>query len=134
MHQAPLFISLADTDAAGVIYFASLLRLGHTLLEQFFAKQGIDLLQCDGVIFPVVHCEADYKKPNRYGDQLTCSISCVEQRHTNFTVVYSFAKQDGLVTATARTIHAAVNRERFVSCGLPQRMIDALGPLHIAAT
>jgi 1,4-dihydroxy-2-naphthoyl-CoA hydrolase len=130
MHRAPLFITLADTDAAGVIYFASLLRLGHSLLERFFYEKKIDLLECDGILFPVVHCEADYKKPNRYGDELICTLQCTRIKHTNFTIGYTFERANGEVTATAATVHAAVERERFVSCGLPERMRQVLTHLQ----
>jgi len=134
VYTAAVFITLSDTDAAGVVYFASVLRLAHSALEAFFDEQGLDLLQVDQALFPIVHCEADYRRPMRRGDHLTCTVSCPEIAPSRFSIAYRFTQANGEVAATARTIHAAVDRERFVSCALPQRMVAVLQPLQAVET
>lgn len=59
-----------DTDAGGVVYYGAYLKHLEEARTEYFRNLGVDLIEYskNGVIFPVVHLEIDYKSPARYGD------------------------------------------------------------------
>jgi acyl-CoA thioester hydrolase len=59
-----------DTDAGGVVYYGAYLKHLEEARTEYFRSIGVDLVEYakNGVIFPVVHLEIDYKSPARYGD------------------------------------------------------------------
>ncbi len=61
-----------DTDAGGVVYYASYLKHLEEGRTEYCRGKGIDLAEyaASGTIFPVVHLEVDYKSPARYGDTI----------------------------------------------------------------
>jgi len=58
------------TDAGGVVYYATYLHLLEEARVEFLKENGLDMkaLMDRGIVFPVVHVEADYKSPAKYGD------------------------------------------------------------------
>jgi len=60
-------IRLHHTDAAGVVFFASLFTLAHECYEAFLDNVSpLGKLLTDGdVLIPIVHAEADFKLPLR---------------------------------------------------------------------
>jgi len=61
-----------DTDAGGVVYYGAYLKHFEEARTEYFRSLGIDLVEYskNGIIFPVVHLEIDYKSPARYGDEV----------------------------------------------------------------
>jgi len=61
-----------DTDAGGVVYYANYLKHLEESRCEFLLSKGVDLVDWakQGVLFPVVHLEADYKNPAKYGDKV----------------------------------------------------------------
>jgi len=68
-------ISLGDTDAAGVLFFARLFDFVQRAFEAHIGARGLPIARClsEGVFAPVVHAEADYRTPLRLGDALRLS-------------------------------------------------------------
>ena len=121
-----------DTDAAGIIYFANVLRIAHTAYESFLESIGSDVGKINGhstYFFPLVHCEADYTKPMKLGDRLQVRVSLSHLGNTSFALSYQFSNQTEAIMATAKTIHVAVNRASFTSAPLPSDLITALNKL-----
>jgi acyl-CoA thioester hydrolase len=61
-----------DTDAGGVVYYANYLKHLEEGRSEYLRSKGIDVVEYarNGIIFPVVHLEIDYKTPARYGDTI----------------------------------------------------------------
>ena len=75
-------IRFADTDAAGVVYFANVLSICHEAYEAALAAAGIDfksLFSNPTAAFPIVHASADLRRPISYGDRLLIRVS-IRQR------------------------------------------------------
>jgi 1,4-dihydroxy-2-naphthoyl-CoA hydrolase len=76
-------IRLADTDAAGVVYFARTLSLCHEAYEEALSNAGIplgELLGGAGIVVPIARSEAEYLRPLRPGDKIRISVT-PEPRH-----------------------------------------------------
>lgn len=105
-------ISLHDTDAAGVMFFAHLLRHAHDAYEGLMTQLGwpIDaLIRERRLALPLAHAEADYHRPLRHGDQVDCAAQVTAVGNRTFTLHYRFSAADGQLAATAGTVHVAVD-------------------------
>ncbi|MEA5534834.1 thioesterase family protein [Crocosphaera sp. XPORK-15E] len=107
-------IRFSDTDAAGVVYFASLLSICHEAYENALETAGIDLktfFQNIDVAVPIVHAEIDFYQPLFCGDRLQISLIPTQLNDTEFEIAYEIlnpSKSD-LCVAKAKTKHVSIN-------------------------
>ena len=61
-----------DTDCGGVVYYANYLKYFERARTQYLEERGLSVagLMNEGTVFVVVHAEADYRSPARYGETL----------------------------------------------------------------
>ncbi len=61
-----------DTDCGGVVYYANYLKYFERARTEYLETRGYSVaeLMKQGIVFVVVHAEADYCSPGRYGDTL----------------------------------------------------------------
>lgn len=76
----PLRVYYEDTDAAGIVYYASYLRFIERGRTEFLRALGHDqhLLMRQGVAFAVRSVVAEYLKPARLDEQLTVDTEVAE--------------------------------------------------------
>jgi 1,4-dihydroxy-2-naphthoyl-CoA hydrolase len=70
-------VHFADTDAAGVVFFANYLAICHEAYEESLSASGIDLkgfFADNGIVIPVAKSEAEYLRPISCGDRLRVSV------------------------------------------------------------
>lgn len=113
-------VRLADTDAAGVVYFARTLSICHEAYEEALAAAGVnlaDLLGASGIVVPISRSEADYKRPLRPGDKLRITVTPAAVSENSFAIRFDVVKlgPPEKLAATVRTEHvctAPAKRER----------------------
>jgi 1,4-dihydroxy-2-naphthoyl-CoA hydrolase len=100
-------VRLHDTDAAGVLFFAHLLRHAHDAYESLMGAAGFPLksLLGNGIALPIVHAEADFKAPMRLGDRIRVEVTVADIRRRSFSLDYRFLDSQGLLLARAGTVH-----------------------------
>lgn len=121
-------VRLKDTDAAGVIYFASQLVFAHETFEAFLDNAGLPLgrlLAEADYALPVVHCEADYRRAVGVGDHLTVEMTVGEVGKSSFTLDYALSR-DGDEVGRCRIAHAAIDRGTLRPIPLPAEVRDHL--------
>jgi YbgC/YbaW family acyl-CoA thioester hydrolase len=76
LYEHPRRVIMADTDAAGVIYFGCVYRWHESAMQEWLRNAGhpIGKLLKEGYAIPCVHSEADYSHPLRVGDELTVQL------------------------------------------------------------
>jgi 1,4-dihydroxy-2-naphthoyl-CoA hydrolase len=113
-------VRLADTDAAGVVFFARTLAICHEAYEEALAAAGVklaDLLGANGIVVPIARSEADYKRPLRPGDKLRITVTPEALSANSFALRFEIFKLGPAekLAATVRTEHvctAPAKRER----------------------
>jgi len=113
-------VRLADTDAAGVVFFARTLAICHEAYEESLAAAGVrlhDLLGATGIVVPIARSEADYKRPLRPGDKLRITLTPGQLSAHSFALRFEVVKlgPPEKLAATVRTEHvctAPAKRER----------------------
>ncbi len=127
-------IRLHDTDAAGVIYFASQFRLAHEAYETFMREAGsplASLLKKGTVALPIVHAEANYSAPLRLGDELTIKLRLQRLGKTSFTLVSRFSA-NGKTTGYVTTTHVAISKSTGHKVQLPASLKKIIQRLRSA--
>ena len=134
-------VRFGDTDAAGVVNFAQLLRWCHEGYEESLERFGVaaaEVFPTPGalleVALPIVHCSADYFRPLVCGDPITIRLEPVRLDLGSFEVRYSFTSSDQAV-APGLTRHLAIENPSRRRCALPtaiNRWLEAsnLGGIH----
>lgn len=72
-HLLPLRVYYEDTDAAGIVYYASYLKFTERARSELLRLLGVDqtaLRREEGVAFAVRHCAIDYLRPAVLDDEL----------------------------------------------------------------
>ncbi len=124
-------VQLHDTDSAGRLFFAHLFRHAHDAYEAFMDQIGLPLdhlIRAGDTLLPLVHAEADYLRPMCHGDRVRVSLVVQEIRTRSFAIGYRFETPEGLLAATARTLHVHINRDGSPGSALPESMRAALIP------
>lgn len=121
-------IRLADTDAAGVVYFARTLSLCHEAYEEALAAAGVnlhDLLGRDGIVVPIAHSEADYLRPLQSGDKVRISVTPTLTSENAFTLRYEITKLGSpeKVAARVRTDHVCTSPAKRARAPLPASLL-----------
>jgi acyl-CoA thioester hydrolase len=89
-HVLPLRIYYEDTDAAGIVYYASWLRFlerGRTELLRLLGQEHSALREERGVNWVVRRCTIDYLKPARLDETIEIVTSCGELRGASLDMI-----------------------------------------------
>lgn len=122
-------IRFADTDAAGVVYFANYLSICHEAYEEAVAAAGIELAQFfsdEGVIIPVSNARCDYLRPLRCGDLVEVDVRPEYVKEDSFFLEYEMFVSGPArkVAARVRTDHVCINSSTRRRSPLPRAMME----------
>ncbi|MFN4279257.1 acyl-CoA thioesterase [Thermosynechococcus sp.] len=101
-------VHFADTDAAGVVYFANLLRFCHEAYEDALAQLGVDLREffgSRGLMVPITEAQVRFLQPLYCGDRLRVTIDPQRLDHSRFQLSYTLYRAEGDRVAVAQTQH-----------------------------
>lgn len=124
-------IYLADTDAAGVVYFAKGLEICHQAYEESLAEAEISLNQTireQKIALPIVRAEIDFLRPIFLGDEIQINLVTNLVSDSEFAIAYQISPADNLdrVLITAQTKHVCIDPQRRKRIGLPSMMLEWL--------
>ncbi|TRU84210.1 MAG: acyl-CoA thioesterase [Microcystis novacekii Mn_MB_F_20050700_S1] len=111
-------IYLADTDAAGVVYFAHLLSICHEAYEFSLAQFGInvkDFLKNSPVTLPITQAEIQFFRPLVCGDRIQIDFTARSLSENEFELQYKIYLAE-IMVGKARTRHVCIaptNRQRI---------------------
>jgi 1,4-dihydroxy-2-naphthoyl-CoA hydrolase len=114
-------IHFADTDAAGVVFFANYLSICHEAYEEALAAAGIPLgtfFADHGVVVPVAKSEASYLRPLACGEKVRVEVTPTALSENSYALDYVIWKQGTAEkrAAVIRTEHVCISsktRERL---------------------
>lgn len=82
----PRTVRFQDIDAAGIVFYPRVLEYASDVYISFLAARGLHLpkaLEAASYKIPLVHAEADYMAPMRFGDAITVEIVALEIGRTS---------------------------------------------------
>lgn len=124
-------IRLADTDAAGVVYFAQLLSICHEAYETALEEVGSELrhfLGDSAIALPIVHAEIDFFRPLFCGDKIAVDLFPQPVSESEFELAYqiSAALASPSCLAKARTRHTCIELASRRRISLPPPILSWL--------
>ena len=125
-------IRLADTDAAGVVYFARTLSICHEAYEESLATAGVhlaDLLGKIDLVVPIAKSEAEYLRPLKAGDKVRIVVAPEPLTDHSFAIrfeVYRLGNPEKLA-ARVRTEHVCTSPSKRARVELPPGLANWIG-------
>lgn len=113
MYKKDYIVKLPDTDAAGILFFASYIKLAHEIYESFMIDIGFSLrhiIEESDYLILIAHCESDYKKSLRLEDSYEITVSVSKIGGSSFGLKYVFANQNDVIAEVA-TVHVVVDKQ-----------------------
>jgi len=128
-HELKARVIYADTDKAGVVYYANYLRyfeMGRTELLRDLGVSYNELEEQDKVVMPVVELNCRYHSSARYDDLLT--IETLIEKHDKVSVtftnrIFRQGEDKPLVEGSCKLV--AVNKQGKLT-RLPKKLIELL--------
>lgn len=117
-----------DTDTGGIVYYAKYLEHLEEARSEYCHSKGVDLVKLtkEGILFPVVHLEIDYKSPAKYGDIIEIGTSVEKIGNASINLDQEIKRGNDLLLK-AKTIWACVDaalRPRRIPEEIKQRLIS----------
>jgi len=107
-------IHFADTDAAGVVFFANLPAICHEAYEEALSAAGMDLsafFRDNGVVIPISRCEAEYLRPLQCGDRIGVSLRPKAISENSFEISFEVTRlgPPPKSAALVKTVHVCID-------------------------
>lgn len=117
-------VYLADTDAAGVLYFARGMSICHEAYEEWLLSIDIkisDLISKQKVVLPIIHSSIDFLAPAYCGDRLIVNLQAQITKASEFNVNYQIfpTNHPEKLIIKAITKHVAINPQSRSRVDLP---------------
>lgn len=130
LFAAPRGVLFQEVDAAGVVFFGHFFSYFHDAYVAWLGSIGIDLatvIEERVWIAPLVHAEADYARPLRFGDAFLVEVERAELGASSMTVWFRICSPDEARTfATGKTVHAFIDPETRTKLPPPDGLASVL--------
>lgn len=120
-------VRYAETDAAGVVYYANYLAYFEVARVEWLRALGCPVREAEarGVHLPVVEARVRYLQPARLDDLLEIHVRPNEVKRASFSFDYEVRRGDDIL-ARGYTRHAVVERESLRPLAVPPWLRDLL--------
>ena len=127
-----------EIDYARVVYYPRFFEYTHQAFEDFFSLElGVSypqMLQQRKVGYPTVHCEADFKQPLRFGDDVRVVMDVEKISQRAMTCRYRLYRDaDETLCATLKVVTVAIAMDTFSATDLPEDVRKAFEVQKMAA-
>ena len=120
--QTQIDVRFGHVDPAGIAYFPRIFDYIHEAFEELWdvhvGKRYYHLLAEDGIGFPLVHSDVDFKNPMHFGDRIIARITCFKLGTTSLGLRYVFSIGDS-VCLDARMTTVCVELDTLKSKPIP---------------
>jgi 1,4-dihydroxy-2-naphthoyl-CoA hydrolase len=118
-------------DAAGIVFYARVFDWFHDVYVAFLASTGFplpDAIRSGRWMAPLVHAEADYRSPLRFGDPLRMAIVDSETSAHRVSLAFRVTSGDR-IAVTGSTVHVFVDPRTFARTPMPEALRAAFDRL-----
>ncbi|KAG6559030.1 dihydroxy-naphthoyl-CoA hydrolase [Candidatus Rhabdochlamydia oedothoracis] len=117
-------IRMKNTDATGHLFFSEQFNLALEAFEEFLFNRAMDLDQME---MPIVHAEADYKKPLQLRDSLKITLGIKHLGNASFSVSYLlFNLKTQEEVGSVIIVHVCIDSMTKKSIPLPLKLREYL--------
>lgn len=130
----PSTVRFAEVDGASIAYFSRIFEHCHAAYEEMLAASGLPLrgiLEREDWVLPLVHAEADFRRPLRLGDRLSVELRLERLGGSSATFAYRLVGEAGDLRAEARLVHAFIDKATFTPREPPESFLAAMARLGL---
>ncbi|MCB9765271.1 MAG: acyl-CoA thioesterase [Alphaproteobacteria bacterium] len=127
-------VRFSEVDGAGIAYFSRVFEYCHAAYEELLRAGDVPLqrlLAEESWVLPLVHAEADFKRPLRLGDRVRVEVAVSRLGRTSVHYAYRLVGEEGTTRATAELVHAFIDKESQRPRPIPESFAAALGRLGL---
>lgn len=129
VHHMARRVRFQEVDAAGTIYYSRVFEYFGDAYVDLFERGGVSLPKAMAKrewAAPLVHAEAEYLAPMRFGDEVAVHVVKVRCGTSAATVGYRIVSSGGRPLAVGHTVHVFVDGTTFKPCPIPPDVLAAL--------
>ena len=117
-----------ETDQMGVIYYGIYPQYLEVARVEWLRSLGISYkeLEALGVMLPVVSLQINYKRPARYDELLSITLTLREKPTSKITSDYQIFNKEKQLLAEANTTLVFVNKETFKPIKCPDFILEKM--------
>ena len=126
----PVRVYYADTDAAGVVYYANYLKFMERARTEWLDRHALPLPELErahGVVFVVTRAEVDFRGAARLGDRLEATVAFAPVGRARLEARQAVRRGDE-VLVDARIVLACLSRDGWKPARVPDQLARLLEP------
>ena len=128
-------IDFPMVDSAGIVYYPRFWDLAHRIYEESWEYTcGIhynEVLENHRLGFPLVHSEANFHHPLRYGDTATCKLTIKRIGNTSITWNFEILNQDEILCWTSVQTTVCTSMDEITKkVSVPEWMREGLSKIQ----
>jgi len=118
-----LKVRFGDVDPAGIVYFPKIFDYIHEAFEDLW-EDHVDvryyhMLLEEGIGYPLVHSNVDFKSPLHFGDRPVVRVTCFKLGKSSIGLRYRFLRGDTLCIEACMTV-ACVRLKGMQTIPIPE--------------
>ena len=108
-------INFYDCDPAGILFYAKIYELCHSVYEEMIQSFGLNenYWTNDDYVVPIIHSEATYHKPLVYDSFVEIELSVSSISSSAFKLAYSCKNANGELCVEVLTTHVFVDKKTW---------------------
>lgn len=121
-------INFYDCDPAGILFYARLFEINHSVYEQLIDSLNLkeNYWQNDIIVVPIIKTDGEYLKPVKAGDLISINLSVTHLKLNSFELTYEWFKSGEEIVAKARTVHVFLNKKSWKKVHIPEEIKTGL--------
>lgn len=132
MFTAKRKINFYDCDPAGVLFYAKIYELCHSVYEEMISSFNLkeDYWANEDYIVPIIHSEARYHKPLIYNSFIQIELYVDKISSSAFNLAYNCTNEKGELCVEVKTTHVFVDKKTWKKKQIKENVRDGLR-LHL---
>lgn len=127
--ESHILVTLSDTDAAGVVYFARFFDIAHRAMEEYFASRDLSLgaiLRERDYLLPITSSSAEYRRPLRLSDQARVSGAFTLDSESSYSLLFELFTPKDELSAKVGLTHTCIDKTTWKRRALPEEILGIL--------
>ncbi|SRR5690606_17132885 len=121
-------INFYDCDPAGILFYGRTFELCHSAYEAMIESFNLeeDYWSNENYVVPIIHSEASYHKPIKYGDEISIEIRVNQIKTSSFQLEYLISNSAGEKCSAVKTTHVFVDKSTWKKTAIIDPVVKGL--------
>mgnify|MGYP000468768686 CR=1 FL=1 len=115
-------------DAAGILYFAKIFDLAHSVYEEFILESNLKLniFENENFIVPLISTSAEFYNPILLHEKLNVQLKVNKIGTSSFKLHFDFFAEDKKLKASVNTANVFVSKSSFKKTNISNEFLSFL--------